>query len=173
MFEHLEGDHMNRFTIALALAVALAFAAPLTSLHAAPQTSAPTQVPVVGTVTGGGSLVGTFNLTKFVNDAGQLVAVGTIAGTLTNAAGQTTTFLQTVALPVSNVTGTCAILHLDVGPIALDLLGLQVNLSRIVLDIVAESGAGKLLGNLLCDVANLLNDPSGLARILNQILAQL
>jgi hypothetical protein len=46
-------------------------------------------------------------------------------------------------------------------------------LSRIVLDITAEAGAGNLLGNLLCSVANLLNDPSGLAKLLNQILALL
>jgi hypothetical protein len=52
----------------------------------------------------------------------------------------------------------------------LDLLGLQINLSQIVLDITAEAGAGNLLGNLLCAVANLLNDPSGLTRLLNSIL---
>ena len=41
----------------------------------------------------------------------------------------------------------------------------------IVLDITAESGPGNLLGNLLCAVAGLLDNPSGLARLLNQILA--
>jgi hypothetical protein len=65
---------------------------------------------------------------------------------------------------------TCQILHLDLGPLTLDLLGLQVDLSRIVLDITAQSGAGNLLGNLLCGVANLLNDPTGLTRLLNSIL---
>jgi hypothetical protein len=47
---------------------------------------------------------------------------------------------------------------------------LQVNLSRIVLDITAQSGPGNLLGNLLCSVANLLNNPNGLANLLNNIL---
>ena len=65
---------------------------------------------------------------------------------------------------------TCQILHLDLGPLNLDLLGLQIDLSRIVLDITAQAGAGNLLGNLLCGVANLLNDPGGLARLLNSIL---
>jgi hypothetical protein len=51
-----------------------------------------------------------------------------------------------------------------------DLLGLQIDLSRVVLDITAQAGAGNLLGNLLCAVANLLNDPSGLSRLLNSIL---
>ncbi|WP_331234966.1 hypothetical protein [Natronorarus salvus] len=53
--------------------------------------------------------------------------------------------------------GECPILTLDVGPIFLDLLGLQVDLSRIELDITAVAGEGNLLGNLLCAVANLLN----------------
>jgi len=106
---------------------------------------------------------------------GQVVALGTISGVLTSATGVVGSVLTTVALPVVVGSTTCEILHLDIGPIALDLLGLQVNLSRIVLDItaVAGAGAGKLLGNLLCAVAGLLDNPSGLARVLNQILGVL
>ena len=52
-------------------------------------------------------------------------------------------------------------------------LGLEIDLSRVVLDITAQAGAGNLLGNLLCGVANLLSDPNGLARLLNQILGGL
>jgi hypothetical protein len=156
----------------LTLAVALIAAAALyTPLSAAPATA--TQVPVVGAVTGGGTFAGTFNLTRFATQNGALVAVGTIAGTLTNAAGQTSSVVQTVSIPAAVAATTCQILHLDLGPLSLDLLGLHVDLSRIVLDITAEAGAGNLLGNLLCAVANLLNDPTGLARILNQILALL
>jgi hypothetical protein len=158
---------MSRIVSAVALVTAL-----LTPALAAPA-SAATQLPVVGSVTGGGSFTGTFNLTKFVTSGGAVNAVGTLTGTLTNAAGQVTTILQNVTLPVSNITGTCDILHLDIGPISLNLLGLQVDLSRIVLDITAQSGAGNLLGNLLCSVANLLNDPNSLTKLLNQILALL
>ena len=51
----------------------------------------------------------------------------------------------------------------------------MVNLSAISLDITAVPGAGKLLGNLLCAVANLLNGTgvgslSGLLTQINQIL---
>ena len=159
---------MNRFALALIVA-ANTFAAPLL---AAPAGSA-TQLPVVGAVTGGGAFTGTFAMTKFANQNGALAAVGTLTGTLTNGAGQTTTVMQTISMPVATVTGTCSIPHLDIGPIALDILGLKVDLSRIVLDITAETGAGNLLGNLLCAVAKLLNDPSGLAKVLNQILALL
>ncbi len=44
-------------------------------------------------------------------------------------------------------------------------------MSQVVLDITAESGPGNLLGNLLCAVVNLLNDPSGVSGVLNNILA--
>ena len=50
---------------------------------------------------------------------------------------------------------------------------LQVDLSRVVLDITAQAGAGNLLGNLLCSVANLLNNPGGLAQVLNRIIGAL
>ena len=43
------------------------------------------------------------------------------------------------------------------GGLTLDLLGLQVLLAALRLDILAVRGAGNLLGNLLCAVVNLLN----------------
>jgi hypothetical protein len=49
------------------------------------------------------------------------------------------------------------ILNLVFGPLDLNLLGLQVHLDRVVLNITAQPGAGNLLGNLLCAVAGLLN----------------
>jgi hypothetical protein len=158
----------------IAAAAVLAFATMLTPLSAAkPADVSPTQLPVVGSVAGGGTFAGTLNLTKFANVNGAVNAVGTLTGVLTNAAGQTTTVMQNVSAPLAAVTGTCDILHLDLGPLHLDILGLQVDLSRVVLDITAQSGAGNLLGNLLCGVANLLNSPGGLASLLNQILAAL
>src|SRR5829696_1215409 len=49
----------------------------------------------------------------------------------------------------------------------LELLGLKVHLDKVVLDITAQSGPGNLLGNLLCAIANLLNNPGG---ALNQLV---
>ena len=74
--------------------------------------------------------------------------------------------------------GACDVLNLVLGPLDLDLLGLQVNLNRVVLNIVAQSGAGNLLGNLLCAVAGLLDGGlSGLlgrlTNLLNRILGRL
>jgi hypothetical protein len=67
----------------------------------------------------------------------------------------------------------CDILHLVLGPLHLDLLGLVIDLNQVVLDITAESGAGNLLGNLLCAVTNLLNSGGAatqIASLLTQIL---
>ncbi len=54
--------------------------------------------------------------------------------------------------------GSCSILELDIGAIFIDLLGLQISLAPIALDIVAQRGAGNLLGNLLCAIAGLLGN---------------
>jgi hypothetical protein len=79
--------------------------------------------------------------------------------------------------PAATSMATCSILHLVLGPLDLNLLGLAVHLNRVVLDITAQSGPGNLLGNLLCAVANLLNGTSptlgdllNLANLLNRII---
>jgi hypothetical protein len=166
---------------ATTLALAIGFAPALAPLQAKAKESSGLQVPVGGAAATGEKFAGTFNLQRFANNNGQLVAVGTIAGTVTDLAGNVVgSSLQTVAIPVTipdaTATGvqaaavSCAILHLDLGPLNLNLLGLNIDLSRVVLDITAIPGAGNLLGNLLCAVTNLLNNPSGLAQLLNQIL---
>jgi hypothetical protein len=126
-------------------------------------------IPIVGSGAGL-AFTGVFNLQRFVERDGVVSAVGTLVGTVTNATGGVTSIVRNVALPVTVGQTTCDILHLDLGPLSIDLLGLQIDLSRVVLDIVAEAGAGNLLGNLLCAVAGLLDRPGGLARLLNQIL---
>lgn len=67
----------------------------------------------------------------------------------------------------------CDILNLDLGPLDLNLLGLQIDLAPVVLDIVAQPGAGALLGNLLCAVAGLLDPGSGLGDLLGNLLTAL
>ncbi len=68
---------------------------------------------------------------------------------------------------------SCTILHLELGPIDLNLLGLMVHVDKIVIDVSAQPGPGNLLGNLLCAIANALNNPATLADLLNQLLALL
>jgi hypothetical protein len=157
--------------VAIVLLVTTALVSPAAQTAASAQSSRVDGllIPVTGSG-GGATFAGTLNLLQFVRDGSTVAAVGVLTGTVTNAAGQTTSIVQTVRLPVAITQATCDILHLDLGPLSLDLLGLQIDLSRIVLDITAESGAGNLLGNLLCAVAGLLDNPSGLARLLNRIL---
>jgi hypothetical protein len=66
----------------------------------------------------------------------------------------------------------CPILHLDLGPLDLNLLGLHVHLNEVVLNIEAIPGAGNLLGNLLCAIAGLL-DGVDLGGVLGNLLQNL
>ena len=66
----------------------------------------------------------------------------------------------------------CPILHLELGPLDLNLLGLRVQLNQVVLDITAIPGPGNLLGNLLCAVAGLL-DGVDLGEVLGRLLQSL
>lgn len=100
-------------------------------------------------------------ITNIVNQNGQLVALGKIGvNPFTAPITLTTTAAQT-----KQATST-PILHLQLGPIHLDLLGLNVDTSKICLDITATSGPGNLLGNLLTNVSNLLNGGTSLGNIL-------
>jgi hypothetical protein len=119
-----------------------------------------------------GSFIGSFTVTRFITQGGQVLAVGTLTGTVRDAAGVVVgTINQALTLPLlGDSFGPCEILHLELGPLDLNLLGLVVHLDRIVLDITAEQGA--LLGDLLCAIANLLDGGStnALTRLLNQVL---
>ncbi len=118
---------------------------------------------------GSGSFNGTFYIQKFVNNGSNISAVGTLVGTLN---GKLVSMSGATA-PVTVGDPSCPILTLNIGAIHLDLLGLVVDTSPINVTITAVSGPGNLLGNLLCSVANLLNNPSALSNLLNQILAAL
>jgi hypothetical protein len=123
---------------------------------------------VTGTVNGVAT-TGTLTITKFVQQGSQLLAVGTLTLGGVN--------LGTVQVPINTAasSGSCQILHLVLGPLDLNLLGLQIHLNQVVLDITAQQGPGNLLGNLLCAIAGLLDNGSttALAQLLNQLLALL
>jgi hypothetical protein len=167
---------------AAALAVVMAVFAAMPAVAAARQGGggggAPLTQPVTGTFTdalgGTGTFEGTYTVQRFTSQNGQLAVVGTLTGTLTNSVGNVIdSVTQQVTMPVTQADGTCQILHLELGPLDLDLLGLVVHLDQVVLDITAQSGPGNLLGNLLCAIAGLLdsNAPlSGLVNALNNLL---
>ena len=123
-------------------------------------------------------------------DAQNLRIAGNLVGTVTRADGDVTrevtkrfntTAELSSAANASDVTTQqrrCQILFLDLGPLFLNVLGLEVNLSRVILDIDAVQGAGNLLGNLLCGLVGIL-DPNAnlanadLAKFLNNLLPRL
>jgi hypothetical protein len=158
-----------------AFVAALALTGVLATPTAYAQPPSPLAIPVTGLIEGVASFAGTFNLTRFAVQNGGVVAIGTLTGTLTDLVnGVTTSIVRNVAVPIAEVTqATCEILNLELGPIHLDLLGLVVDLNEVVLNITAEPGPGNLLGNLLCAVAGLLDNPNGLARLLNNLLRAL
>ena len=147
---------------------------------------------IVGETANGRQVTGYFVPLKFSRNNGKLFARGLVHGIVHNTDGSTRTFdvlrttrVRTIeGVPIQTRTSAaalapaCDILNLVLGPLDLDLLGLQVHLDRIVLNIVAQSGAGNLLGNLLCAVAGLLDGGlNGLlgrvVNLLNQILGRL
>jgi len=168
----------TRFALLVALlaitAVALAPAA-FAQVHSggfvpvAPQTLT---VPVAG----GGSTTGTLTGIKITGITS--TGTGLVASGLATVVTSTGTLIGNFSGAALDPSGACPILHLSIGPINLNLLGLVVTVPNpIVVDITAQSGPGNLLGNLLCDVANLLNQsPAPLAQIaglLQQILSLL
>jgi hypothetical protein len=165
-------------TLALTLALlGLVVAAPA---GAGAQTTNPlANIPIVGTLLGGGTFSGTLNITNFAVQNGELVAQGLLNGVLTDAAGvahNITNVAVTLPVDLLQTTGSCTILHLVLGPLDLNLLGLMVHLDRVVLDITAQSGPGNLLGNLLCNIAHLLDSNAAnraLANALNRLLGGL
>jgi len=130
-----------------------------------------------------GTVRGRFAPDRFFTRGGTVYAVGTLTATLRRGSGDVVgTATRTVTLPVRSASTpgqrvTCDILNLVLGPLDLNLLGLEVHLNRVVLDIVAVTGAGNLLGNLLCAVAGLLDgsplstlESLQLSNLLNRIL---
>jgi len=128
-----------------------------------------------------GTFNGVLHINKFDVQNGKVVALGTLSGSVVDRSGRLLgSILKNVALGVlSGSQGSCDILHLELGPLDANVLGLVVHLDRIVLDINGQGNT--LLGGLLCSVAGLLNnllslsliDLTNLTNLLNQVLAAL
>jgi hypothetical protein len=76
--------------------------------------------------------------------------------------------------PAAASPSATSILHLSLGPVDLNLLGLNVHLDNcnngpITLDVSAQPGPGNLLGNLLSGLAGAL-DNTALARLARELL---
>jgi hypothetical protein len=187
-----------RIRIAFATVVAtLAFAAVgVSGAMAASSNGASPQVtdagplytmPIAGTAQNGKKkFSGTYGIYKFVVKNNQVWSVGTLKGRLKDVTGDAkgrNVKRANVMLPAS-LTGnpaattsqvSCPVLHLVLGPVNLNLLGLRVKLGggpnatqEITLDITAQQGGG-LLGDLLCGVTNALNGTGILGQLSTQL----
>lgn len=154
-----------------ASALIVPVAAGAQTLPSGTSTASLAHVPVSGVAKNHKTFNGHFAVGQFVARGGKTFAVGTLTGKL----GNRRIDRSDVAVPARVATGspvgavsaaaaTCPVLHLVLGPVNLNLLGLVVTLGGgslanqpIVLDITAVPGAGNLLGNLVCGVSNLLN----------------
>jgi hypothetical protein len=117
----------------------------------------------------GGGLLGDL-LCSIANLLNLNVPLADILGGLSSAqldvlnGGLTQVLNQAVFIPLSRsdalASASCSVLHLELGPLDLNLLGLRVQLNDcgdgpVVLDVTATP-AGGLLGDLLCGLSNLL-----------------
>lgn len=157
----------------LAALFALATLLSVAPLAGAQQSGSNGSLPVSGELEDGGDFEGTVSdLSSSVNDEGDLEVSGVLDGTATDAEGETTevsdeAFTTTAALDSGE---RCDVLFLDLGPLFLDLLGLEVDLEPVVLDVDAVPGAGNLLGNLLCAITGLLDNPGEPTRAISNLL---
>jgi len=149
------------------------------------------EVPITGAVASVGALTGTFSISRFDMQNGALVAIGQLNATYKDAQGVAQTIVTQVAWPVADAgsggadaascdtdsaTRACDILNLVLGPLHLELLGLVIDLNQVVLNITATTGAGDLLGNLLCAITGLLDAGSlgqQVVNLLNQLVSVL
>ncbi len=128
----------------------------------------PFKVPVSGVLADGTIFNGVMEVTKLTtDDNGKLVADGVLTGTAQGVGGGAATTIsqtiQQIAIAVSAPTGQCDVVKLNLDALNLDALGAVVDLAPVDLNVIADSAGGKLLGNLLCSVAHLLDNPlSGL-----------
>jgi hypothetical protein len=143
-------------------------------------------------ITGTKGFKGTYTVDRFARRGNQLVAYGTLKGTVRKDGKNRRVTREDVRMPVAvtgagpaaqasqipPTPGACQVLNLVLGPIDLNLLGLRVRTNEIRVLIEGIPGGrpgGGLVGSLVCAIANLLNPPAilgnDLAAVLNSLLA--
>ncbi len=144
-------------------------------------------VPVQGTARGAGRVTGTFTIQRFVDNSGALGAFGTLVLNTPNGTTASQVVMPVTAThsPSTSSTGAavaiqavCEVLDLTLGPLDLNLLGLEIHLDTVHLDIDANPAGGllgQLLSGLLCgnDLTLIFSNLTTLVAFLNQVLAAL
>jgi len=133
---------------------------------------------IVGTYTdaagGRGAFSGNLDLVRFAVRQQFIVVIGNLTGVLAESSGVVVGRVnEPVEFPVVVVTGTCELLHLDIGPLDLEVRGILVHFEKDALGITVQNGPDR---SLLCSTAKLLaSQPSHetVATQLNTVLSVL
>jgi hypothetical protein len=147
------------------------------------------ELAVTGTAAAGASFSGTLHIQHFVARDGQVKAIVLVKGSLTSAAGvplgTTLSGPHVVAVAVeagarrasgerplqAQQGAPCDLLHLEVGAIDLNVLGIQVTTLPVGVDLSGVEGG--VLGQLVCTILETIGNVVGLVNLLNQLLGLL
>jgi hypothetical protein len=112
-----------------------------------------------------------FVINRFVRQGRRIMAQGNVIATTTHAQATPAVVRKAFVAAVAAKRGTfssaqriCDVLTLNLGPLHLEILGLVIDLSRVVLTIKADSNGG-LLGSLFCGLAGGAAGPASLAKL--------
>jgi hypothetical protein len=153
---------MRRFVLAIVVLSALLAAGAVTALATPGSSGQASAAQVTGQQMG--SLGMRLQVSKFVKSGHRLVAKGRAVATYRSADGTPTVKSQPFSahatvlrhariLSSASQTGTCPVLTLELDQVSLDLLGLHVDLSKVVLTITADPTGG-ILGKLFCSLSS-------------------
>jgi len=180
---------IRRMTVsALSLSLLLCGAAATAREHDDDDSSrAKLYLPIAGTAAGGVTFAGTLSVLKFSQRDGKPVAIGMVSGSATSSSGTPlgTALSGPIEIPVQVAPGsaltsaapisvqpaaTCQVLHLDLGAVNLNVLGLAVATQPIAIDVSGTTGGANVLGTLICTILETVNNVVGLVGLLNQLL---
>jgi hypothetical protein len=139
-------------TVWLAFAAALAAAGALAAVAVTSAAGAPASA----------SVQVHFQIEKFVKQGTGLVAHGAAVATYSDSSGQTKTTSAPLTAHVitklklrglSSASETCQVLYLRLDKLSLALLGLHVDLDKVILTVTANSNGGAL-GSLFCELVH-------------------
>lgn len=128
---------------------------------------------------------GVFTVQRFVHEGARIIAIGRVIATTADSEGNVQNFVTQTRLPVlpSTTRGdVCTTLHIELGPLDVELRGRRLQLDQIATEITAQSvditsatGPDNRLASQLCSIGGLLDArgvSSGvqLSEQLNQLL---
>lgn len=126
--------------------------AAMAALSPAAASAVPTATATATTQTPEGRLAVSVNVDRFYATKAGTAATGTATATLTPIGQSPTTISKKVTLAAAQ-SGTCTILTLNLEELNLNLLGLNVHLEKVVLNVTGQAHGG-VLGSLFCSLAH-------------------